>query len=81
MVIIVLHEKVRCPYSGRFLNWVIQTVHIKFVPFVSAMLLAVLIFGIFSAIRKNNCPQIKITSNIFPTKIYSSVIRYTKTQY
>ena len=36
-VIIVLHEKVRCPYSGRFLNWVIQTVHIKFVPFVSAM--------------------------------------------
>ena len=31
------------------------------------------IFGVFSAIRKNKFPQMKITANIFPAKIYSSV--------
>ena len=46
------------------------------------------IFAIFSAIRKNKFPQIKITASSFPTKIYSRVnilllawIRYTKMQY
>ena len=33
----------------------------------------VLIFAIFPAIRKNTFPHIKITANIFPRKIYSSV--------
>ena len=33
----------------------------------------VLIFTIFSAIRKNKFPQIKITANIFPQKIFSRV--------
>ena len=33
--------------------------------------LRVLVFAIFPAIRKNKFPQIKITTNIFPTKIYS----------
>ena len=31
------------------------------------------IFAIFLAIRKNKFPQIKITANIFPAKIYSRV--------
>ena len=31
------------------------------------------IFAIFPAIRKNTFPQIKITGNIFPAKIYSRV--------
>ena len=35
--------------------------------------LRVLIFAIFPAIRKNKFPQIKITANIFPAKIYSRV--------
>ena len=29
------------------------------------------IFAIFPAIHKNKFPQIKITANIFPVKIYS----------
>ena len=33
--------------------------------------LLVLTFAIFSAIRKNKFPQIKITAKIFPAKIYS----------
>ena len=35
--------------------------------------LRVLIFAIFPAIGKNKFPQIKITANIFPQKIYSRV--------
>ena len=35
--------------------------------------LRVLIFAIFPAIGKNKFPQIKITANIFPKKIYSRV--------
>ena len=31
------------------------------------------IFAIFSAIRKNKGPQIKISTNISPAKIYSGV--------
>ena len=31
------------------------------------------IFAVFPAIRKNKFPQIKITANIFPAKIYSRV--------
>ena len=33
--------------------------------------LQVLIFAIFPAVRKNKFPQIKITANIFPARIYS----------
>ena len=36
-------------------------------------ILRVLIFAIFPAIRKNKFPQIKITANNFPAKIYSRV--------
>ena len=35
--------------------------------------LRVLIFAIFPAIPKRKFPQIKITENIFPVKIYSRV--------
>ena len=35
--------------------------------------LRVLIFAIFPAIQKNTFPQINITTNIFPAKIYSRV--------
>ena len=31
------------------------------------------IFAVFPAIRKNKFPQIQITTNIFPAKIYSKV--------
>ena len=31
------------------------------------------IFAVFPAIRKNKFPQIKITANFFPAKIYSRV--------
>ena len=31
------------------------------------------IFAVFPAIRKNKFPQIKITANIFPAKIYFRV--------
>ena len=30
-------------------------------------------FAVFPAIRKNKFPQIKVTTNIFPAKIYSRV--------
>ena len=33
----------------------------------------VLIFAIFSSDQQNKCPQIKITADIFPAKIYSTV--------
>ena len=36
------------------------------------------IFEIFPAIHKNKFPQIKITANIFPAKIYSIFPLYWK---
>ena len=44
----------------------------KSIPY-GTKLLRVLIFAVFSAIRKNKFPQIQITANIFPAKIYSTV--------
>ena len=35
--------------------------------------LHVLFFAIFSVVRKNKFPQIKITANIFPANIFSRV--------
>ena len=33
------------------------------------------IFAVFPAIPKNKFPQIQITANIFPAKIYSRVLK------
>ena len=47
--------------------------------------LRVLIFAIFPAICKNKFPQIKITANMFPAKIYSRVnilwLKFTTQKY
>ena len=38
-------------------------------------ILRVLIFAVFPAIPENKFPQIQITANIFPAKIYSRVLK------
>ena len=51
---------------------IFQVLHLSKIP-CGKKFLRVLIFAIFSAIRKNMFSQTKITPNILPSKIYSRV--------
>ena len=60
---------IRKPNSKCFLKEAVTVFHNAAI--MDILQQPVLIFAIFPAMRKNKIPQIKITANIFPAKIYA----------